>query len=72
VIREVEAGGHGFSPEIWNEMAGLGWLGIDIPEHYRGAGAGLNQAVQYMVSDILIDMHRADLLNRQAALPSGG
>lgn len=40
VIREVEAGGRGFSRELWNEMAGLGWLGIDIPEQYGGAGAG--------------------------------
>jgi alkylation response protein AidB-like acyl-CoA dehydrogenase len=32
-----------------------------------GQPIGRYQAVQYMVSDILIDMHRADLLARQAA-----
>src|SRR4051812_12111688 len=32
-----------------------------------GNPIGRYQAVQYMVSDILIDMHRADLLTRQAA-----
>jgi 3-oxocholest-4-en-26-oyl-CoA dehydrogenase beta subunit len=32
-----------------------------------GAPIGKNQAVQYMVSDVLIDLHTVDLLGRQAA-----
>jgi alkylation response protein AidB-like acyl-CoA dehydrogenase len=32
-----------------------------------GGPIGRYQAVQYLVSDVLIDMHRADLLTRQAA-----
>jgi alkylation response protein AidB-like acyl-CoA dehydrogenase len=32
-----------------------------------GSPIGRNQAVQYLVTDILIDLHRADLLARQAA-----
>ncbi len=31
----------GFSPDIWQEMAQLGWAGILIPEEYGGAGMGL-------------------------------
>ncbi len=30
----------GFSRELWREMAGLGWLGILLPEEYGGAGLG--------------------------------
>src|SRR2546422_1477009 len=30
----------GFSPELWAEMAKLGWLGIIFPEKYGGAGLG--------------------------------
>jgi acyl-CoA dehydrogenase len=30
----------GFSRELWREMAGLGWLGIVIPEEFGGAGLG--------------------------------
>jgi acyl-CoA dehydrogenase len=30
----------GFSRELWKEMAGLGWLGIVVPEEYGGAGLG--------------------------------
>jgi alkylation response protein AidB-like acyl-CoA dehydrogenase len=30
----------GFSPELWTEMAKLGWLGIIFPEAYGGAGLG--------------------------------
>jgi alkylation response protein AidB-like acyl-CoA dehydrogenase len=46
---------------------------LDMTKQYAqdreqfGIPIGKNQAVQYMVSDILLDLHRADLLNRQAA-----
>jgi acyl-CoA dehydrogenase len=30
----------GFSRELWNEMAELGWLGLQIPEEYEGLGLG--------------------------------
>jgi acyl-CoA dehydrogenase len=30
----------GFSRELWNEMAELGWLGLQIPEQYDGMGLG--------------------------------
>lgn len=30
----------GYSPEIWKEMAALGWTGLAIPEEYGGAGMG--------------------------------
>ena len=33
--------GVGFSPDLWQEMAQLGWAGILIPEEYGGAGLGL-------------------------------
>jgi alkylation response protein AidB-like acyl-CoA dehydrogenase len=37
-IREVEADGIGYQPRVWQEMAGLGWLGITFPEPYGGSG----------------------------------
>jgi len=30
----------GFSRDLWREMAGLGWLGIAIPESHGGVGLG--------------------------------
>jgi acyl-CoA dehydrogenase len=30
----------GFSRELWNEMAELGWLGLQIPDQYDGLGLG--------------------------------
>ena len=30
----------GFSRALWNEMAELGWLGLQIPEAYDGLGLG--------------------------------
>ena len=30
-------------PGWWHEMAGLGWLGLHIPEQYRGSGYGLEE-----------------------------
>jgi len=33
----------GFSPELWKEMAELGWVGIPFPEEHGGAGMGLSE-----------------------------
>jgi 3-oxocholest-4-en-26-oyl-CoA dehydrogenase beta subunit len=30
----------GYSPELWKEMAGLGWTGLAVPERYGGVGEG--------------------------------
>jgi len=35
----------GFSPELWKEMAGLGWVGIPFPEELGGAGMGFAELV---------------------------
>ncbi len=37
-IREFEESETGHSPEIWKEMAELGWTGLVLPEKYGGAG----------------------------------
>ena len=34
-----------FPDDLWSKLAGLGILGINIPEKYGGAGAGLLSAV---------------------------
>ncbi|MBI3247232.1 MAG: acyl-CoA dehydrogenase family protein [Deltaproteobacteria bacterium] len=31
----------GFSPDLWKQMAELGWVGILVPEEYGGAGMGM-------------------------------
>jgi alkylation response protein AidB-like acyl-CoA dehydrogenase len=37
VVREIEAGDEGYSPALWKKMAGLGWMGLALPEEYGGA-----------------------------------
>ncbi len=37
-VRLMEKDPQGHSPEIWQEMAGLGWQGLAIPEEYGGSG----------------------------------
>lgn len=39
LVREVEQGS-GYSPELWEKMAGLGWIGLPIEEDLGGSGAG--------------------------------
>jgi len=44
-LRRVRAlrddqGGQGYDPALYAEMAGLGWLGIVVPEAYGGLGLG--------------------------------
>jgi alkylation response protein AidB-like acyl-CoA dehydrogenase len=41
VVREIEAGDMGYSPELWKKMASLGWMGLALPEEYGGAGLSL-------------------------------
>lgn len=38
VINTINQGELGYSPDIWKEMAELGWTGLAIPEEYGGAG----------------------------------
>lgn len=40
-VREMEADERGYTLELWNEMAQLGWMALLIPEAYDGVGAGL-------------------------------
>lgn len=37
LVREIEAGDLGYSPELWKKMAKLGWMGLALPEEYSGA-----------------------------------
>ena len=46
LVREVEASGKGYSPELWQQMAELGWLGLSLPADYGGEGG---DAVDQMV-----------------------
>jgi len=38
VVKEMEESEQGYSPELWKEMAGLGWMGLALPEKYGGSG----------------------------------
>ena len=41
-LRELRDSGNerGFSDEVWNEMAQMGWAGIAIAEEFGGLGYG--------------------------------
>jgi len=41
VIKEVEEGSRGYSPDLWKKIADLGWLGLVYPEQYGGSGMNL-------------------------------
>ncbi len=36
-VKEIEQSEEGYSPELWQEIAGLGWMGLAFPEKYDGA-----------------------------------
>jgi len=38
VVKEIEESEPGYSPELWKEMAELGWMGLALPEKYGGSG----------------------------------
>jgi len=39
-VRKIMEMGPGYEPELWRELAELGWLGLTIPEAHGGAGLG--------------------------------
>jgi len=43
-ISEAE-GGPGYAPELWKQIAELGWLGLLVPEEHGGAGLGFEDLV---------------------------
>lgn len=48
LVREIEEGDLGYSPELWKKMSGLGWMGLVLPEEYGGAEFSLlDMAVLY-------------------------
>ncbi len=40
LVRELEEDEKGYSPDLWKEMAELGWMGLVLPEEYDGMGMG--------------------------------
>jgi alkylation response protein AidB-like acyl-CoA dehydrogenase len=40
LVREMEKDEKGYSPQLWQEIADLGWLGLAFPEKYGGSGMG--------------------------------
>ncbi len=38
LVREMEEDEKGYSPELWQEMVELGWMGLVFPEEYGGSG----------------------------------
>jgi alkylation response protein AidB-like acyl-CoA dehydrogenase len=45
VVRELMETETGYDPSLWQEMAGLGWQGMTIPEAYGGYGYGFLELV---------------------------
>jgi alkylation response protein AidB-like acyl-CoA dehydrogenase len=56
VVRELMESPTGYRPELWKQMAELGWLGLLVPEEYGGAGLGFVDLVP-----ILEEVGRANL-----------
>jgi alkylation response protein AidB-like acyl-CoA dehydrogenase len=40
-VRKLQQDERGYSPDHWQKMADLGWLGMVFPEEYGGSGASL-------------------------------
>lgn len=44
-VREAETSDHGYSQELWKQMAELGWLGLRFPPEYDGFDLGVMDLV---------------------------
>lgn len=41
LVRAMEEDDRGYPPQLWEQMAGLGWMGVAFPERYGGVGGTL-------------------------------
>ena len=44
-VRAMEKNALGYSPEMWQEMAELGWMGLTSPEEYGGGAMGFSTSL---------------------------
>ncbi len=56
LVKEMVEDEKGYSPELWREMGGLGWMGLVFPEEYGGSGMSFLD-----LSVLLEEMGRASL-----------
>ncbi|MCL6650430.1 MAG: acyl-CoA dehydrogenase [Chloroflexi bacterium] len=74
-VRAMEEDPHGYSPALWREMAGLGWLGFPFPAAYGGGeGSFLDLAVllEEMGRALLPSPYLASVLLAGALLNEAG
>ena len=38
LVKQLDESEEGYSPELWQKMAGLGWMGLPFPQEYGGEG----------------------------------
>lgn len=73
-VRKLMEDERGYDPDVWKEIAELGWLGIAIPEEYGGAGLGLAEVapvMEQMGRYLLAGPFAASMLAAQAILKGG-
>ena len=44
LVKQLDEGESGFSPELWRKIVGKGWVGFCLPEKYGGKGRSLTDA----------------------------
>jgi alkylation response protein AidB-like acyl-CoA dehydrogenase len=57
ILKEMAKDPKGYTPELWNKMAELGWMALSIPEAYGGIGDFIDLTV------VLQEMGRAGLIS---------
>ena len=57
ILKEMAKDPRGYTPELWNKMAELGWTALSIPEAYGGIGDFLDLLV------VLQEMGRAGVIS---------
>jgi len=41
LVRAMEQDDRGYPPQLWEQIAGLGWMGVPFPAEYDGADGSL-------------------------------
>lgn len=73
-VRKLIEDERGFDPDVWAEIAALGWLGIAVPEAHGGAGLSLAEVapvMEQMGRTLMAGPYASTVLAAEALIAAG-
>ena len=54
LVKQMAEDDGGYPPDLWQKMAGLGWMGLAFPERYGGGGGNFLDLVVLLEEPLVV------------------